>query len=189
MKQRKWINRKYEKCGGDWEWCVWRRISWWLSSLFFSPPTPCRTCIIQGNSWPKRGEENTKARRKFSVVWFGEEYPGICILYLALHYACCSCAFTSYDQSRRSLPLDLFWAFLVPSRRSPFYLELRAVSSSLHVSSSFCTEHKAVGQDIYKRLLPVSSRFHSNHRYVNIHPLVLSLLHSNVVVTWSWFPE
>lgn len=74
-----------------------------------------------------------------------------------------------YDQSRRSLPLDLFRVSLVPSRRPPSYLELRAVSSSLHVSSSFCTENKAVGQDIYERLLSVSSRFQSNDRYISIY--------------------
>lgn len=140
---------------------------------------------LHARSWPEREEEIPKARWKFRVTWFGEEYPGVCILYLTLHLCLMQLRIHFLWSEPQVSPIRLFRASLVPSRRPPSYLELRVVSSSFRVSSSFCTEQKAVGQDIYKRLLPVSSRFHSNDRYINIHPLVLSLLHSNVVVDLS----
>lgn len=82
---------------------------------------------------------------------------------------------SDFEFLRLSRPLDFFRASCPKSQAS-----LLAVSLSLHVSSLFCIEHKAVGQDIYERLFPVSSRFHSYEIYINIHPLIFSLLHSNV---------
>lgn len=142
----KWIKWKYEKCGGDWEWCVWRKrkIFWWLPSLFY-PSTHSLlgfyylSRCLESYTGDLRGD-GVLDLNILDFVWY------IWIKQSVVEVRCYS----------------------VSSRRPPPYLELRAVSSYLHVPSSFCTEHKAVGQDIYERLLPVSSRFQSNDRYISI---------------------